>query len=307
MADQNPELTREDLFGKLAGKAKEAAGELVGNEALARDGRLQQAEIEAEATQEGDRAQPQWGSTSTPPLVLHVLPPSHPCMTVEAGLRLKGLAYERVVLTPGLHVEEMQKIYGEGHSTVPGLLVAGEPVHGSRAILARLEQLVKAPALYPAPRAEEIRQAEQWGDEELQDLGRRLPWGALHFRPEAMGTFGGGAPLDGPGTDFAIRYVHSSWRYHKITAARLHDDLAGLPEKLAHIDSLAERGVIGGEEPNAADFQIGATVRVLLTLADLQPLLLGRPAERIARRWFPDYAGEVPAGAFPAGWVASAS
>jgi glutathione S-transferase len=242
-----------------------------------------------------------------PKLVLHVLPPSHPCMTVEAGLRRKGLTYERVTLTPGPHVDEMQRIYGEGRSTVPGLLIDGEPVHGSRSILARLEQLVDEPALFPEPHAEDIRQAERWGDEELQALGRRLPWGALHFRPEAMGTFAGGAPLDGAGTDFAIKYVHSSWRYHKITAARLHDDLAGLPQKLAHVDSLAERGVIGGDTPNAADLQIGATLRVLLTLGDLRPLLRGRPGERIARRWFPDYPGEVPAGAFPAGWVATGS
>ena len=240
-----------------------------------------------------------------PELVLHVLPPSHPCMTVEAGLRHKGLRYERIALTPGPHVEEMQRIYGDGRSTVPGLLIDGEPVHGSRAILARLEQLIGEPTLYPDPHAEEIREAERWGDEELQDLGRRLPWGALHFRPEAMGTFGGGGPLDGPGTDFAIKYVHASWRYHKISAARLHDDLAGLPAKLAHVKSLADSGVIGGETPNAADLQIGATLRVLLTLADLRPLLDGHPGERIARRWFPDYAGEVPVGAFPAGWVGS--
>jgi glutathione S-transferase len=242
---------------------------------------------------------------TAPELVLHALAPSHPCMTVAAALRHKGLAYERVDLTPGSHVEEMQRIYGQGRSTVPGLLVDGEPVHGSRAILARLEQLVEEPALYPEPRAEEIRVAERWGDEQLQDLGRRLPWGALHFRPEAMGTFAGGAPLDGPGTDFAISYVHSSWRYHKITAARLHDDLAGLPGKIAHVDSLADRGVIGGDTPTAADLQIGATLRVLLTIGDLRPLLDGRPAEQVARRWFPDYAGDVPVGAFPAGWVAS--
>jgi glutathione S-transferase len=242
---------------------------------------------------------------TAPELVLHALAPSHPCMTVAAALRHKGLAYERVDLTPGSHVEEMQRIYGPGRSTVPGLLIDGEPVHGSRAILARLEQLVEDPALYPEPRAEEIREAERWGDEQLQDLGRRLPWGALHFRPEAMGTFAGGAPLDGPGTDFAISYVHSSWRYHKITAARLHDDLAGLPDKIAHVDSLADRGVIGGDTPTAADLQIAATLRVLLTVGDLRPLLDGRPAEEIARRWFPDYAGEVPVGAFPAGWVAT--
>lgn len=239
-----------------------------------------------------------------PELILHVLPPSHPCMTVEAALRRKGLTYERVVLTPGPHVEEMQRIYGERRSTVPGMLIGDEAVHGSRAILARLERLVAEPSLYPEPQAEEIREAERWGDEELQDLGRRLPWGALHFRPEAMGTFAGGAPLDGPGTDFAIKYVHGSWRYHKITAARLYDDLAGLPEKLRHIDSLADRGVIGADAPTAADLQIGATLRVLLTVADLRPLLHGRPGEQIARRWFPDYAGEVPVGAFPAGWVA---
>jgi glutathione S-transferase len=224
-------------------------------------------------------------------------------MTVEAALRHKALDYERIALTPGPHVNEMQRIYGKGRSTVPGLLIDAEPVHGSRAILARLEELVPGPSLYPEPISDAVRDAERWGDEELQDLGRRLPWGALHFRPEAMGTFGGGGPLDGPGTDFAIGYVHASWKYHKITAARLREDLAGLPGKLEHIESLAEQGVIDGERPTAADLQLGATLRVLLTSGDLRPLIEGRAAERIARRWFPEYAGEIPAGAFPAGWV----
>src|SRR5580698_7610923 len=176
-----------------------------------------------------------------PELVLHVLPPSHPCMTAIAALRLKGLEYERVDFVPGPHVEQMQAIYGEGNHTVPGMLVDGEPVHGSRAILARLEELVPEPVLYPS---EAVREAERWGDVELQDLGRRLPWGALHFRPEAMGTFGGGGALDGPGTDFAIRYVRGSWDYHKVSAARLQEDLAGLPALLAHVEQLAADGVI---------------------------------------------------------------
>jgi glutathione S-transferase len=235
-----------------------------------------------------------------PELVLHVLPPSHPCMTATAAISLKGLEHERVELAPGAHVEKMVEIYGEGNSTVPGMLVDGEPVHGSRAILARLDELVPEPALYPS---EQVREAERWGDEQLQDLGRRLPWGALHFRPQAMGTFAGAGPLDGPGTDFAIAYVRASWKYHKISAARLHDDLAGLPELLAHVERLAADGVIGGERPNAADLQIGATLRVLLPIEDLRPLLEGSAGERIARTCFPDYPGAVPAGAFPAGWV----
>lgn len=245
-------------------------------------------------------------SSTGPALTLHVLPPSHPCKTVETALALKGLDFERVVLAPGKHNAEMEAIYGEGNGTVPGLLVGDEPVHGSRAILARLEQLAPEPALYPEPIAAEVREAERWGDEELQDLGRRLPWGAMHFRPESMGTFGGGGELDPPGTDFAMRFVHGSWKYHGITCERLAGDLAGLPAKIDHIERLATDGVIGGDEPTAADLQIGATIRVLLTIGDLHPLLEGTAAERIARRWFPEYQGEIPAGAFPASWLRTA-
>jgi glutathione S-transferase len=221
-------------------------------------------------------------------------------MTAEAALRLKDLAYERVVLSVP-HNDEMERIYGEGHRTVPGMLVDGEPVHGSRAILERLEQLApEGPSLYPS---DDVREAERWGDEELQDLGRRLPWGALHFRPEAMGTYGGAGPLDPPGTDYAIRVLRGMWKYHRISAEQLSADLAGLPAKFDHIDSLADVGTIGGELPNAADLQIGSTLRVLLTVGDVRPLMSGRACERIALRLFPDYAGDVPAGAFPSGWV----
>jgi glutathione S-transferase len=224
-------------------------------------------------------------------------------MTAEAALRLKGLEYEKVSL-PMPHTEEMERLYGPGHGTVPGLMVEDEPVHSSVAILERLEQLVPDPPLYPEPIAAEVREAERWGDAELQDLGRRLPWGALHFRPEAVGTYGGAAEaLDPAGTDFAIRFARSMWKYHRISAERLADDLAGLPAKLDHVDGLAADRIVGGEQPNAADLQIGATLRVLLTVGDLRPLIEGRPAEELARRWFPDYAGDVPAGAFPAGWV----
>lgn len=243
---------------------------------------------------------------SSPDLTLHVLAPSHPCMTADAALRLKGLEYERVELTPGGHNEEVERVYGSGNRTVPGLLAGDEAVHGSRAILAWLEERAPDPPLYPAPIGDAVRDAERWGDVELQDLGRRIPWGALHFRPEAMGTFGGQGPLDPAGTDFAIAYVRSSWKYHRISAERLAEDLHGLPEKIDHVDSLAGEGVIGGDTPTAADLQIGATLRVLLTVGDLRPLIEGRPAERIARRWFPDYTGEVPAGALPPDWVPAA-
>ena len=179
----------------------------------------------------------------------------------------------------------MQAIYGEGNHTVPGMLVDGEPVHGSRAILARLEELVPEPALYPS---EEVREAERWGDEELQDLGRRMSWGALHFRPEALGTFGGAVPLDG-----ARHRLRDPLRARHVEVPRASPRRAcrtispGFPTELAHVEATRRGRVIGGEQPNAADLQIGSTLRVLLTVGDLRPLLAGGAGEQIARDQLP--------------------
>ncbi|MDQ2623226.1 MAG: glutathione S-transferase [Actinomycetota bacterium] len=234
---------------------------------------------------------------------LHVLPPSHPCMTAEAGLRHKGIEYEKVTLDMGRHGDQIEAIYGEGNRTVPGLSIGDERIHGSVPIMNRLEELVPDNPLYPKPIAEKVSEAERWADGDLQDLGRRLPWGALHFRPEAMGTLAGGESLDPAGTDFAIKFVRASWKYHSLTAVQLAEDLVALPGMIDRIETFAADGIIDGEDPTAADFQIGATIRVLLTVEDLHPVISGSAAERIARRHFPDYPGLVPAGAFPDGWV----
>ncbi|MDQ2621739.1 MAG: glutathione S-transferase [Actinomycetota bacterium] len=239
----------------------------------------------------------------TKTIVLHVLPPSHPCMTAKAALELKGLEFEEVNFEMGKHSDQAEAIYGEGNRTVPGMLVDGEPVHGSTAILERLDRLVPENPLYPEAIGKEVRAAELWADGHLQDLGRRLPWGALHFRPESMGTFGGGDALDPAGTDFAMKFIRSTWKFHGITASRLAEDLSTVPEMIERIEGFAADGLIDRDLPTAADLQIGSTIRVLLTVGDLHPAFEGSAAERIARRHFPDYNGLVPAGAFPAGWV----
>lgn len=241
-----------------------------------------------------------------PEITVHVLPPSHPCATVRAALEHKGLEYKWVEMDMTGHTEGMEEIYGEGHGTVPGAVIDGEPVHGSVPILRKLEELQATPPLYPEDKAEAVREAEDWGNGELQDLGRRLPWGALHFRPEAFGILGGAGLLDPAGTDYAIRFIRAGWKYHGISAEQLAKDLAGLPEKLAHIDSLISEGVLGGDEPNAADLQIGATIRVLGSVGDLAPLLEGSTAAEASERFFRPAKDQIPAGAFPAGWVPEA-
>lgn len=49
MSDEQPEdRTRAGLFGDIAGKAKEAVGDLLGKDDLAEDGREQQAQVQAD-------------------------------------------------------------------------------------------------------------------------------------------------------------------------------------------------------------------------------------------------------------------
>jgi hypothetical protein len=57
--------------------------------------------------------------------------------------------------------------------------------------------------------------------------------------------------------------------------------------------------VLGNEQPNAADLQIGSTMLLLQTIGDVRPLLDGRPALRLAS-YFPPMAGAIKAGTLPA-------
>lgn len=240
---------------------------------------------------------------ASPEIVLHEIPFSPPCQAVRVAMERKGLEYEVVQLTPGPHADEAERIYGEGRRTVPGLLIDGEPVHGSIAIMERLDAIVPEPLLYPDASIDAIRAAERWGDEELQPAMRRIFWGTMHFRPEALGTFGGRGPLDPAGTDFAIKLVRGTWRYIGITAEAVAADVAALPAMVERVDRLVAEGVVGGEQPTAADLQIGSSLHLLMTIGDLRPLIDGRPAATVAERWFGEHPGAIPAGALPAGWV----
>ena len=48
---------------------------------------------------------------------------------------------------------------------------------------------------------------------------------------------------------------------------------------------------MGGEQPTAADLQVGSGLALLLTLGDIAPRVEAHECARVARRWFPDYPG----------------
>ena len=239
-----------------------------------------------------------------PRLVLHAVPPSHPCMAADRALRVKGLPFERVDLTPGRHPDEMERLYGAGHRTVPGLMVDDEPVHGSIAILERLEADRARPAALPRRTGPTPSTPPSAGPTpSSRTSGAACRGGRCTSGPRRWGPSAAPARSTRPARTSPSPTRGGRGATTAITAQRLADDLAGLPAKLDHVDALVADGVIGADEPTAADLQIGATLRVLLTVGDLRALLEDRPAGALARRWFPDYPGDIPAGAFPAGWV----
>jgi len=76
--------------------------------------------------------------------------------------------------------------------------------------------------------------------------------------------------------------------------AHVRQILADLPATLDRVDGYIASGVLGGEEPNAADFQIAPSIRILVGMNDLAPALAGRPCEAHARRFVPDYPEAPP-------------
>ena len=71
---------------------------------------------------------------------------------------------------------------------------------------------------------------------------------------------------------------------------------------LQRIDDWIAEGVLGGEQPNAADFQVATCLRLAMSLDDLRPAIESRPGGELALRIVPDYPGRIPP-VLPAAWL----
>ena len=238
-------------------------------------------------------------------LKLYVIPGSHPCVAVEAALNLKGLHYERVDLLPG--ASPLIQLAKFGRRTVPGLTVDGYRVSGSMLIMRTLDGLEPEPRLYKGDAAAD--EAERWGDADLQDAARAIIVYALSKHPEAGDSYTAGAnlpDLPAPVTKQATRaWFGAELRMLLGGPSATERWLGELPTLLDKVDELIDTGVIGGDTPAAVDLQIAASVRLLLTFADLRDAIDARPAGRFARRLIPRYPGDMPAGSLPEAWIPS--
>ena len=68
------------------------------------------------------------------------------------------------------------------------------------------------------------------------------------------------------------------------------------------LDAMLAEGKIGGERPNAVDFQVAPSVRLMLCFDQLREPIDARPAGQFARKLVPDYPGRFKA-VFPTEWM----
>lgn len=238
---------------------------------------------------------------------LFVIPGSHPSQTTRRMLELKGIPYKRMDLIPVVS-KGVVRAQGFPGVTVPALKIDGRRIQGSREIARALDEIRPDPPLFPKDpeRLVAVEDAERWGDEVLQPKPRRILWWALKRDRAPMASFSEGAKLGVP-VGLAVKtgapIVALSARFNGATDEAVRSDLASLPADLDRIDGWIADGVMGGEQLNAADLQIGASLRLLMSMDDLRPRVELRPAGELALRAVPDFPGRVPP-VLPPEWLA---
>jgi glutathione S-transferase len=239
-------------------------------------------------------------------ITLYVIPASHPCLSAELMLGYKGVPYKRRDLVMAMH-KPILRALGFDRATVPALKADGRKVQGSTEIARYLDEVSPDPPLFPADpdQRRAVEDAESWGDGQLQAVARRLALVAVAGDRTHLQDFLEGYKLGVPASVAAKTAGPAIWmeqKIHKADADACRADAGRVPELVDHVDGLIADGVIGGAEPNAADFQIASSVRLLMALDQLRPLIDGRPAGDLALKLVPDFRGRVPAG-LPEDWI----
>jgi glutathione S-transferase len=213
-------------------------------------------------------------------------------------LEHKGIAYRRVDLIPGLHKPLLRALRFKG-TTVPALRLDDRRIQSSLELSRVLEEIRPEPPLFPADPAAraKVEEAEAWGEGVLQPIPRRLSWWALRRDRPAMRSFAEGARLHvplGPAIRTAGPIVWAEQRINGAHDEAIRRDLTTLPSLLDRVDSLLAEGVLGGNPPTAADYQIATSLRLLLCFDDLREGIDNRPAGHHARALVKDFPGRVP-------------
>jgi glutathione S-transferase len=245
---------------------------------------------------------------------LYVIPGSHACRAAMLMLEHKGVPYRRVDILTLLHPLAVRlrgfdaggetRVAGTRRTlsiragdllgTVPALAADGERLSTNRQIARFLDDRHPDPPLFPAdpePRRA-VEQAEGWANETLQMAARQivLAWVVRHPAPASRAL-----------ADGRLGYL----LYRRALVRRVIVPLIGRlvfavdpaadPELLAELGTLLDRidawiadGVLGGPQPNAADFMVAPSLALILYRPDVLHRFEGRPALELVDRFLPE-------------------
>jgi glutathione S-transferase len=237
---------------------------------------------------------------------LYSISVSHPARAAGLMLAHKGIKAKIVDIPPGTQ-RVLLRLHGFRGATVPAMEIDGRRVQGSLQISRALDELQPDPPLFPSdPKLRaRVEEAERWGEEELQPPPRNIFRWAVARDQNLREALAKATGMPAPAVASRL-FVPLSWYFSRVVSGSTDDsvrsELAAIPGQIDHVDALIAEGVIGGEQPNAADFQIATSLRVLLNFPQVRPLIEGRPAEELAMRIAPRFGGKLPI-ALPAEWV----
>ena len=222
---------------------------------------------------------------------LFTIPGSHPGVSVQRMLEHKGIAYKRTDLLPVVSWGVLRALRFP-RVTVPAIKIDGRRIQGSREITRELERIKPEPPLFPADpdRRAAVEEVERFGDEDLQQRVRQILLWMLRKKTAPLRSFLEGSKIGLPhglAVKTAGPFLALDARAHEASDANVRRDISILPGMLQRIDDWIAEGLLGGEELNAADFQIAPSLRLAMSLDDLRPAIENRPAGKLALRVVP--------------------
>jgi glutathione S-transferase len=225
--------------------------------------------------------------------VLYTIPGSHACRAAMLMLEHKGMSWRERELVPGVQTMTM-RVRGFPGRTVPALRLNGERVQTNIRIARFLDRLEPEPTLVPIERGAEIEEAERFINQILQTLARRLALAAGRRDLKEISNEGDSerlGPILAHGRFRRRVVIRGAYGFFGINDRVEALDLETLPGVLDHVDGLVSQGVLGGKEPNAADFQAAPCLALLSCRLDIRERVESRPSWALVERLLPARVG----------------
>jgi glutathione S-transferase len=245
---------------------------------------------------------------------LYVIPGSHACRSAMLMLGHKQVAYRRVEFVTLTH-PLMARLHGfdaggqtrsaggrqtkglrvaDRLGTVPALAADGGRISTNHRIARFLDRHHPEPPLFPADPDQRaaVEEAERWANETLQMAARRIITAAAARDPAGFSRWSQDGRLGYLLYKRAVlRRVILPRVFRGAFAVGPDADSKLLPQLqsiLDRIDAWIADGVLGGPEPNAADFMVAPSLALILYRPDVKSMFDGRSSLELVDRLLPE-------------------